>query len=237
MSRVGLVGGLGPESTIDYYRRILEAWARERSGSAPRVVIDSLDVQRVVPLVERDHKGLVEYLARSLRRLAGAGVDFAALTANTPHLVFDELAAASPMPLVSIVETCAQEVKRLGLGRPLLLGTRFTMEGPFYPKVFTREGLELVRPGGDDVTWVHERYMGELLKGVFRDETRAGFVALVARLREAQRIDAVILGGTELPLLLQEAVVAGVPALDTTGLHVAAIVKRLLETEGPRARD
>jgi len=201
------------------------------------VVIDSLDVQRVVPLVERDHKGLVEYLARSLRRLAGAGVDFAALTANTPHLVFDELAAASPMPLVSIVETCAQEVKRLGLGRPLLLGTRFTMEGPFYPKVFTREGLELVRPGGDDVTWVHERYMGELLKGVFRDETRAGFVALVARLREAQRIDAVILGGTELPLLLQEAVVAGVPALDTTGLHVAAIVKRLLETEGRRARD
>ena len=237
MSRVGLVGGLGPESTIDYYRRILEAWARERSGSAPRVVIDSLDVQRVVPLVERDHKGLVEYLARSLRRLAGAGVDFAALTANTPHLVFDELAAASPIPLVSIVETCAQEVKRLGLGRPLLLGTRFTMEGPFYPKVFTREGLELVRPGGDDVTWVHERYMGELLKGVFRDETRAGFVALVARLREAQRIDAVILGGTELPLLLQEAVVAGVPALDTTGLHVAAIVKRLLETESPRARD
>jgi aspartate racemase len=201
------------------------------------VVIDSLDVQRVVPLVERDHKGLVEYLARSLRRLAGAGVDFAALTANTPHLVFDELAAASPMPLVSIVETCAQEVKRLGLGRPLLLGTRFTMEGPFYPKVFTREGLELVRPGGDDVTWVHERYMGELLKGVFRDETRAGFVALVARLREAQRIDAVILGGTELPLLLQDAVVAGVPALDTTGLHVAAIVKRLLETESPRARD
>ena len=237
MSRVGLVGGLGPESTIDYYRRILEAWARERSGSAPRVVIDSLDVQRVVPLVERDHKGLVEYLARSLRRLAGAGVDFAALTANTPHLVFDELAAASPIPLVSIVETCAQEVKRLGLGRPLLLGTRFTMEGPFYPKVFTREGLELVRPGGDDVTWVHERYMGELLKGVFRDETRAGFVALVARLREAQRIDAVILGGTELPLLLQDAVVAGVPALDTTGLHVAAIVKRLLETESPRARD
>ena len=237
MSRVGLVGGLGPESTIDYYRRILEAWARERPGSAPRVVIDSLDVQRVVPLVERDHKGLVEYLARSLRRLAGAGVDFAALTANTPHLVFDELAAASPVPLVSIVETCAQEVKRLRLGRPLLLGTRFTMEGPFYPKVFTREGLELVRPGGDDVTWVHERYMGELLKGVFRDETRAGFVGLVARLREAQRIDAVILGGTELPLLLQDAVVAGVPALDTTALHVAAIVKRLLETEGPRARD
>ena len=235
MSSVGLVGGLGPESTIDYYRRILAAWEHERRGSAPSIVIDSLDVQRVVPLVERDHAGLVAYLAASLRRLAAAGVEFAALTANTPHLVFDELAAVSPVPLVSIVETCALEVRRRGLSRPLLLGTRFTMEGPFYPKVFARHGLELVRPGSADVTWVHERYMGELLKGVFDDQTREGFVGLVARAHEAQRIDAVILGGTELPLLLEQATVAGVPALDTTALHVAAIVRRLLGSEPARA--
>ncbi|HXS82671.1 MAG TPA: amino acid racemase [Methylomirabilota bacterium] len=237
MSRVGLIGGLGPESTIDYYRRLLEAWAAERPGSAPGIVIDSLDVQRVVPLVERDHAGLVEYLAGSLRRLAGAGVDFAVLTANTPHLVFDELAAASPVPLLSIVETCALEVKRRGLVRPLLLGTRFTMEGPFYPKVFARHGLELVRLGSADLQWAHERYMGELLKGDFRDETRDGFVRLVARLRDTDRLDAVILGGTELPLLLKTSDVAGVPALDTTALHVRAIVRRLLETEGAHARD
>jgi aspartate racemase len=236
VSRVGLVGGLGPESTIDYYRRLLEAWAAERPGSAPGIVIDSLDVSRVVPLVERDHAGLVEYLAASIQRLAGAGVDFAALTANTPHLVFDELAAASPIPLVSIVETCALEVRRRGLARPLLLGTRFTMEGPFYPRVFARHGLELVRLGGADLDWVHARYMGELLKGEFRDETREGFVALVARVREARPLDAVILGGTELPLLLKGSDVAGVPALDTTALHVRAIVRRLLESEAARAQ-
>jgi aspartate racemase len=237
VSRVGLIGGLGPESTIDYYRRLLEAWGRERPGSAPGIVIDSLDVQRVIPLVERDHEGLVRYLSASIRRLAGAGVDFAALTANTPHLVFDELAAASPVPLVSIVETCALEAKRRGLARPLLLGTRFTMEGPFYPKIFARHGLELVRLERADVEWVHERYMGELLKGEFRDATRDGFVALVTRLHEARGIDAVILGGTELPLLLTTADVAGVPTLDTTALHVRAIVQRLLELEGSRDRD
>jgi aspartate racemase len=237
VSRVGLIGGLGPESTIDYYRRLLEAWAAERPGSAPGIVIDSLDVSRVVPLVERDHRGLVDYLAASIQRLAGAGVDFAALTANTPHLVFDELAAQSPIPLVSIVETCALEAKRRGLTRPLLLGTRFTMEGPFYPRVFARHGLELVRLGGADVEWVHARYMGELLKGEFRDETRAGFVSLVARVREAQAPDGVILGGTELPLLLKGSDVAGLPALDTTALHVRAIVRRLLEAEGADARD
>ena len=230
MSRVGLVGGLGPESTIDYYRRILEAWERERPGSAPSIVIDSLDVQLGIRLVERDRGGLIEYLAASLRRLGGAGVDFAALTANTPHLVFDDLVGLSPVPLVSIVETCALEAKRRGLGRLALLGTRFTMEGPFYPQTFGRHGLALVTPGAEDVSWVHERYIGELLKGDFRDPTRLGFVTLVERMRRDAGIDGVILGGTELPLLLRSPEVAGLPALDTTALHVAAIVRRLLES-------
>ena len=236
MSRVGLVGGLGPESTIDYYRRILELWQRERPGSAPSIVIDSIDVQQAIRLVERDRAGLVAFLADSLRRLAGAGVDFAALTANTPHIVFDELASSSPVPLVSIVETCAREAKRRGLQRLALLGTRFTMEGAFYPTVFARHDLSLVPMAADDERWIHERYLGELLKGDFRDETRAGFVALVERLRDRLRIEGVILGGTELPLLLKEPTVAGVPALDTTALHVAAIVERLLQMEGLHAR-
>ena len=237
MSAVGLVGGLGPESTIDYYRRILEAWERERPGSAPSIVIDSLDVQRGIRLIERDRGGLVEYLAASLRRLAGAGVDFAALTANTPHLVFDELVAVSPVPLLSIVETCALEAKRRGLGRLALLGTRFTMEGPFYPKVLARHGLALAPMSADDVRWIHERYLGELLKGDFRDETRKGFVALVGRLRDQAGIDGVILGGTELPLLLKDTEISGVPALDTTALHVQAIVRRLLQSEVSDAAD
>jgi len=237
MSRVGLVGGLGPESTIDYYRRILEAWERERPGTAPSIVIDSLDVQRGIRLVQGDRSGLVEYLAASLRRLAGAGVDFAVLTANTPHIVFDELVGSSPVPLVSIVETCALEAKRRGSSRLALLGTRFTMEGSFYPKTFARHGLALVTPGAEDVSWVHERYIGELLKGDFRDATRQGFVTLVERMRRDAGIDGVILGGTELPLLLTSPEVAGVPVLDTTALHVAAIVRRLLESQNVHGAD
>ena len=132
MTTVGIVGGLGPESTIDYYRRILEAWEREDPSTAPSIVIDSLDVGRALRLVESDRPALIEYLLGSLRRLAGAGVDFVAISANTPHIVFDELAAQS----------------------------------------------------------------------------------------------------TELPLLLPTPVIAGVPALDTTALHVSAIVRRLRDT-GP----
>lgn len=227
MPRVGLVGGLGPESTIDYYRRILEAWEQIDPTSTPSIVIDSLDVATALRLVERDRPALVGYLLASLIRLAGAGVDFAAMTANTPHIVFDELAARSPVPLVSIVEVCADEARQCGLRRLALLGTRFTMEADFFPTVFARRGVEVVSPGEQDRAWVHERYVGELLKGDFRDETRRQIVALVDRLRVEEGVDGVILGGTELPLLLPGTEIAGLPALDTTALHVAAIVARL----------
>ena len=227
MATLGIVGGLGPESTIDYYRRILEAWEREEPGTAPSLVIDSLDVRLVLRLVETDLPALAEYLLASLRRLAGAGVDFAAMTANTPHIVFDDLAARSPVPLLSIVEVCAEEARVRGLRRLALLGTRFTMEAPFYPEVCSRHGVAVVTPDDADRAWVHQCYVEELLKGDFRDETRQRVISLVGRLRDEQGADGVILGGTELPLLLREPVIAGLPALDTTALHVAAIVARL----------
>ena len=231
MARVGIVGGLGPESTIDYYRRILAAWERDEPSTAPSIVIDSLDVRRALRLVEADRPALIEYLVASVRRLAGAGVDFAAMTANTPHIVFDDIAARSPVPLISIVEVCAQEARQRGLRRLALLGTRFTMEGPFYPAVCARYDVAAIAPNDTDRAWVHHRYVGQLLKGEFREDTRREFISLVGRLRDEEGIDGVILGGTELPLLLSTSAIAGVPALDTTALHVAAIVKRLRHTD------
>jgi aspartate racemase len=229
MRTVGLLGGLGPESTIDYYRRIIEGWRREDPSTAPSIIIDSLDVDRALRLVDTDRPALIAYLLASLLRLARAGVDFAAITANTPHIVFDELAGRSPVPLVSIVDACAREAERRGLRRLLLLGTRFTMEAPFYPEVCGRRGITVVAPTAADRSWIHERYVGELLRGVFRDETRREIASFVTRMRADEKVDGVILGGTELPLLLTAPDVAGLPALDTTALHVAAIVARLRE--------
>jgi len=98
MATVGMVGGLGPESTIDYYRRTLDEWRRHDPSTTPSIVIDSLDAGRALYLVEHDRQGLIDYLLASIRRLAGAGVDFAVMTANTPHIVFDELAGRSLFP-------------------------------------------------------------------------------------------------------------------------------------------
>jgi aspartate racemase len=231
MTTVGLVGGLGPESTIDYYRRILAAWRQDDPSSSPSIIIDSLDVKRALHLVATDLPALIEYLLASLNRLAATGASFAAITANTPHVVFDDLAARSPLPLVSIVEACALEAQRRGLKRLLLLGTRFTMDGTFYPLVFSRHGIVVIAPDDTTRAWVHDRYVGELLAGDFRDDTRREFVALVRRVCDEEHIDGVILGGTELPLLLSDPVIADVRALDTTALHVAAIVARLKQPE------
>lgn len=196
-------------------------------ASAPSIIIDSIDVQLALRLVDIDAAALVEYLLDSVHRLADADADFIAIAANTPHIVFDEVAARSPVPLLSIVETCAEEARRLGLRRLLLLGTRFTMEASFYPDVFATHGIEVIRLDEADRTWVHDRYIGELLVGNFRDETREAMIALVERIHREKKLDGVILGGTELPLLLRTPRIADLPALDTTALHVAAIVEHL----------
>ena len=231
MSAVGLVGGLGPESTIDYYRRILDGWAKHDPTTSPSIVIDSLDATLALRFAAQDRAAFTDYLLSSIRRLTGAGVDFIAMTANTPHMVFDELAAASSVPLLSIVEVCAAEARRRGRRRLLLLGTRFTMQAEFYPTVFARYGIDVVAPDEAERTWVHARYVDELLKGDFRDTTRDESVALITRLRDRVHVDGIILGGTELPLLLRTPVIADLPVLDTTELHVAAIVHRLIGRE------
>ena len=98
------------------------------------------------------------------------------------------------------------------------------MEAEFYPRVFSRSGIDVMAPGDADRTWVHDRYVNELLNGHFKEEFREEFVELIARERDERGIDGVVLGGTELTILLGGPVIAGIPALDTTALHVAAIV-------------
>src|SRR6478609_4442391 len=215
MTRLGLVGGLGPESTIDYYCRILDSWKETEPASSPSIVIDSLDVRRALDLVGKDREALTDYLLASVERLAGAGADFVAISANTPHLVFDALAARTQVPLLSIVETCAEEASRRRLRRVLLLGTRFTMEAPFYPEVFGRRGIGVVVPDEEERQWIHAVYVDELLRGEFHDSTRKELASIIERIDREHAIDGVILGGTELPLLLRGREVAGLPILDT----------------------
>jgi aspartate racemase len=230
MRTLGIIGGIGPESTIEYYRLILASYRALRpDGGYPPLVINSINLTKMLDLIAANRLSEVtEYLLSEVKRLEQAGADFGLLAANTPHIIFDDLERRSPIPLISIVQSTCQAAKALNLKTVGLLGTRFTMQGQFYPEVFSRQGITLVVPDLGDQDYIHTKYMGELVKGVFLPETREGLLAIVDRLRKRTHIQAVILGGTELPLILREGDDGGIPFLDTTRIHAQSAVARML---------
>jgi aspartate racemase len=230
MKTLGIVGGIGPESTIEYYRFILDGYrARVNDGSAPHLIIDSLDVNRAIAMLDaNDLAGLATYISAAIERLADAGANIALIAANTPHLVFDEVDSRSPIPLLSIVQSTCNRARALGFTRLGLLGTGFTMRANFYPGVFARAGLQLVVPGKAEQAFIHEKYINELLKNQFLPQTRAAILDIIEQMQTGERIEALILAGTELPLLLRGAEPKGLPFLDTTMIHVDAAVEAIL---------
>jgi aspartate racemase len=230
MTPIGIIGGIGPESTIDYYRAMIAAYRDRRpDGSYPAIVITSVDASVMLGgLSTGDFEAVTSQMVTELERLARAGAGIAALAANSPHIVFDEVQRRSPLPLVSIVEATRDEAVRLGLKRLGLFGTRFTMQGHFYQDVFDRAGLTVVVPDGTEQAFIHDKYMSELVKGILAPETRERLLAIVARIKAREGVEAVILGGTELPLILRDPMASGIPLLDTTVIHAKAIVARAM---------
>ncbi len=230
MKTLGIVGGLGPESTMEYYRAIIALYReRQRDGSYPEFIINSVDLKKGLDFMAANNlAGMADYLLEEIGKLARAGANFGLISANTPHIVFDELASKAPIPLLSIIETTCAAAKARKFKRLALLGTRFTMQGTFYSKVFTREGIELVVPDAKDQEYIHDKYLNELVPGRFLPETRAGLLAIVDCMKAKSDIDGVILAGTELPLILRDADHKGIPLLDTTKIHCQAAVAEML---------
>ena len=230
MKTLGIVGGIAPASTIEYYRMLIATYQQRRpDGSNPPVIINSIDMQTMLRLIAADALDEVtEYLGAEIDKLVQAGADFGLLASNTPHIVFDRLQRRSRIPLVSIVDATFDVAKRLNLTRVGLLGTRFTMQSAAYPSVFTRRGITVVVPDASDQEYVHGKYMSELVRGEYLPETRTGLLAVVERLRLREGVDGIILGGTELPLILRDVPQVSIPFLDTGRIHVEAGVEQML---------
>ena len=230
MKTLGIIGGLGPESTIDYYGKII-ALFRERTGdgSYPQFIINSINLKKGLDFMDANNlTGMADYLVEEIGKLARAGATVGLISANTPHIVFDDVASQSSIPLISIVEATCAAAKLRKLKRLALFGTRYTMQATFYPKVFSREGIELLVPDPEDQTYIHNKYLNELVPGQFLPETRAGLLAIVDRMKANSGIDGVILAGTELPLILRDSEHNGIPLLDTTEIHCEAAVTEML---------
>jgi aspartate racemase len=229
MKTLGLIGGTGPESTIEYYRLLVAKYREQADGHSPPLIINSIDLKQMIEwMTAGELAKVVDALVIEVEKLRKAGADVGALTANTPHIVFDELQERSSLPLVSIVEAACEEVQKRGLKTVALFGTRFTMQAPFYPSVFSRAGLKLVLPNNQEQDYIHEIYFGQLLKDIFLPETRTRLLEIADEMKRRDSIEAVILGGTELPLLLRAEEHNGLPLLDTTRIHVDRLITQML---------
>jgi aspartate racemase len=231
MKRIGILGGLTAESTVTYYQHIVRSWQQRHGDNAyPEIVVYSLSFQQFEDWMEAgEWDRIAAGLEEGLRRLAAGGADFAVMATNTMHLLFDRLAAASPIPLISIVDATADAIRKAGLSTVGLLGTRFTMEKRFYAEGLARHGIGSIVPDSEEREEVHRVIMQELSRGILRDDSRRRYVAIMNALAE-RGAEGIVLGCTEIPLLVTPADTK-LPLFDTAVLHAEAALAQAAQVQ------
>ena len=224
-----MIGGFGPESTLDYYRLMIDQYRLlQGEGSLPEIFIYSMDIYTLLNMVGKKRwDDLTEYLLKGINTLSGAGADFGIISANTPHIVFNKLKSLSPIPLISIVEETSNKANKMGLERVGLLGTSFTMQSEFFQEVFDNNNISIVVPREQEQDYIQHKLMTEIELGQFHNETRQGLLSIVKRMVDEDMIQGLILGCTELPLILTEDEF-GIPFLNTTKIHVESVIRYCL---------
>lgn len=230
MKKLGLIGGMGPESTVPYYHGIVYGVQKALNKAFfPNLTIESVNVFHILELCNNNrYDELVDYLMTAIMNLYNAGADFIALSANTAHIVFDRLKEKSPVKLVSIVDTTCKEAKRRDYKKLGLLGTIFTMENDFFKLPFEENDIKIIVPNESERAFINDKIYNELELGMIKDETRDAFVRIIERLTKEEGIEAIILGCTELPLLLDNRT-SPVPCLDTMEIHIQALIKEIVD--------
>jgi aspartate racemase len=220
--RIGIIGGMSPESTVEYYQYITRSYVTRFGNYAyPEVLIYSVSFQPYVDWPEQDRWDLIaQGLSEAGRSLQAAGADFLVIATNTMHLVVDRVRAEVDIPVLSMLDVVADACVSQGMSTVGLLGTRFTMEKSFYQDALARKGVAVLVPEAQDRTYVNRVIYQELVAGEIRPESRTGFVSIVQRLSK-RGAEGIVLGCTEIPLLIQQQDV-GLPLLDTTVIHAQA---------------
>ena len=217
--KIGILGGLSPESTVIYYLRIVRRY-QELFGdhSYPEIIIYSVSFQKFIDWMAKDGwDEITEELIRNIRNLAAAGADFALIATNTMHLVFDRVEESSPIPLISIVDATAEAIRKEKINTVGLLGTAFTMEKAFYREGLAKYGIETLVPEKTDRDYINRVIFKELCRGIIRDESRNSFERIIRELTE-RGAEGIVLGCTEIPLLIDEKDVS-TRIFDTAKIH------------------
>ncbi len=219
---LGLIGGLGPEATTHYYRALVAA--HKAAGRTLRLLVAHADVDRARGLVEaNDLDGLARYLAGFVAQMAAGGAEMTAMVAITPHICVPQFVPLSALPLIDMVEEVASAVRRKGLARVALLGTRFTIESRMFGRL---AGVEIVMPEADEVDFIHTAYLDIVYERASAEQI-AGLRAMAHTLVRRDGAEAVLLAGTDLLTVFNPSNI-DFPTIDCAGVHIEAIMRRLL---------
>lgn len=224
MKKIGLVGGIGPASTVDYYLGLIEKCRAEFGENVyPEIVIDSVSLTAATDFfAQNDFDGNAKLMLRSLADLKAAGAEIAAITANTEHIVWDRISDKFKLPVVSIVEATADEILRKGYRKVLVLGTIFTMKSGLYEKPLAEHGITPILPTDEEKEKIANLFFPNLENGIVVPEDKAKMLEIVGKIVREKGADAVLLGCTELPLMIKDGDL-DVPLLNTTQIHINAI--------------
>ena len=178
--KVGIVGGLGYMSTLEYYRGIMkESQTYAKSGEYPELVIASLNIADMMRMLEKGfYEQVTWYLYRAIQDLRKARADFAVIASNTPHIVFNQLSEISPLPLISIMDVTSQAISRCGYSNVLLTGTAFTMKNRFYKDNLESHGIKCTVPNAEDIETIHNIIFPDLENGILKPEKKREFITL-----------------------------------------------------------
>jgi aspartate racemase len=223
MKTIGLIGGTTWLSTMDYYRIINETTNRQLGNShSAKLLLYSVDFREYKPTADTDWTANGRKLGAIARRLQEAGADCLLLCANTLHMMADIVQSHIDIPLIHIVTETAEAVRQQDMDTVALLGTRFTMEQPFFGEKLEKYGIKALIPSPEDREFIHNSIFEELGKGLFLDETRKRYIRIITDLAD-QGARGVILGCTEFPLLIKPED-SQLPIFDTAAIHARAAV-------------
>ena len=219
VKRIGILGGMSPESTTEFYVLLVKKYYQTYHNHAyPEIVIFSVNFDKMIKLQELgDTKLYVQELMKGIRALEKAGADFAVIASNTPHLVFGELQRKSSIPLLSMVQSTAQRARAQKMSKVLLLGTRFTMQSSFYKDEFEKLGIGVIVPSKTEQDMINNIIYKELVQGVVKKESKKRILTIIKN----YDVDGIILGCTELPLILTPKDTK-IPLLNTLTIHAEA---------------
>ena len=228
MKAIGLIGGLTYVSTLEYYRYLNELTNEKLGGSeAAEIIMYSVNFGEIKALTEADDwKNISVIICKAAQIIEAGGAACLLIGANTTHKIADDVKAAVRIPVIHIAEAVAKDVLKMGLKKVGLLGTRYTMQLSFYTDQLAKNGIETIIPEQEDVDFINATIYNEFSRNIFSPETKAGYLKVISKLKE-KGAEAIILGCTEIPLLLKQSD-CDIPLFDTAKIHSGAAVDYVL---------